>query len=342
MKRILISILLIYVTLIIASETPEELLRRSDELYNQGEFLESARIIDQMIELGQESDLIYYYGACTWSLSGDKVKALDYLRKAVEAGWLDREAIESDADLDGIRQEDMYQEIIMLLDHKRELLNDSLPVNHEPLKTILLPDPQLKSKISVEEALQNRRSRRQYLDSALSLDEVSQILWSAYGITRPIKDGPEYLKGGLKTAPSAGALYPLELYIVSRNVEGLNPGIYKYDPENHSLLLLTEGDISNALAEACYDQEWVEEAAFNVVYSAIFSRTTDTYGPRGRERYVCMDLGHSAENIYLQCETLYLGTVAIGAFQDFKIKSLIGMTRDEEPLYLMPIGKRAD
>jgi SagB-type dehydrogenase family enzyme len=155
----------------------------------------------------------------------------------------------------------------------------------------------------------------------------------------PVENGPEFLRGGLRAAPSAGALYPLELYVVARNVEGLAPGIYWYRSESHKLACITEDDRWEEITEACLNQSHFETAAAAIVYSAVFERTTLKYGQRGRERYVCMDLGHSAENVYLQAHALGLGTCAIGAFDDVGLKQAIGMTRQEEPLYVMPVGR---
>ncbi len=203
-----------------------------------------------------------------------------------------------------------------------------------------MPEPRFESEISIEEALQNRRSRRSFRDEPLSLSDISQILWAAYGITRPIKNRPAFLRGGLKTAPSAGALYPLELYVVVGNVTNLADGVYKYKPESHSLLMISKGDKREKLAVAAYNQTWLVDAPASIVYSAVFERTTKKYGKRGRERYVCIELGHSAENIYLQCESMDMATCVIGAFDDMKVKQLLPMPQAEEPLYIMPIGKK--
>ena len=203
---------------------------------------------------------------------------------------------------------------------------------------IQLPEPVLTSDISVEEALVNRRSIREFKSDALTLDQVSQILWAAYGINEP-RSNPAFLRGGLRTAPSAGALYPLDIYLVCGNVEGLQAGIYKYIAEVHGLELVSEGDVRKDLAKAALDQDFLEVAPISIVYVAIFNRTTQKYGKRGRERYVCMDIGHSAQNVYLQTYTLNLGTCAIGAFTDKMVSMVMLLTDREEPLYIMPIGK---
>jgi SagB-type dehydrogenase family enzyme len=163
-------------------------------------------------------------------------------------------------------------------------------------------------------------------------------LWAAYGITKP-NDTYAFLRGGLRTAPSAGGLYPLDIYLIVGNVNGLEAGIYKYKSSGHELLLLKSGDIRRELCNAASEQLMVENAPATIVYSAIFERTVSKYGHRGRERYVYMDLGHSAENVYLQAGALDIGTCAVAAFDDLKLKQVVGMTREEDPLYLMPIGK---
>jgi SagB-type dehydrogenase family enzyme len=172
-----------------------------------------------------------------------------------------------------------------------------------------------------------RRSVRLYENSPLSLEEVSQLLWAAYGITKP----PRY-----KTAPSAGATYPLVVYLVAGDVEGLEPGSYRYVPEEHALEPVKFGDLRKGLFEACLRQPWVLEAPASLVLGAEFERTTSVYGERG-VRYVWMEFGHASQNVYLQATALGLGTVAVGAFYDELVKELVGM--EEEPGYVMPVGR---
>jgi len=203
---------------------------------------------------------------------------------------------------------------------------------------VKLPPPVLDGSVSVEQCLAQRRSVREYADSPLTLAEVSQLLWAAYGVTLPVPGVPQ-LRGGLRTAPSAGALYPLELSVAAGNVTGLAPGVYRYRPETHDLVLVAPGDKRPALFLAASSQTCVRDAPASIVYSAVFSRNTGKYGDRGRQRYVCMDLGHSAENVYLQCGALGLGTCAIGAFDDDSLKLVVRMPKEEEPLYIMPVGR---
>lgn len=202
---------------------------------------------------------------------------------------------------------------------------------------IYLPTPLLDGSISVEKALYNRRSHRDFQDKEISLEQLSQILWAAYGITLPRTDY-DFLRGGFRTAPSAGGLYPLDIYIAVGKVRGITAGLYKYVVKGHKIVKILDEDIRVKLCSASYGQKTIEEAPISIVYTAIFSRTTDKYKERGRERYVCMDLGHSAENIYLQAEALGLGTCAIGAFSDEHVAKLLQLLQEEEPLCIMPVG----
>ena len=197
-------------------------------------------------------------------------------------------------------------------------------------ETIALPVPQHKGQTSVEEALSKRRSVRDYKDEPLTLAEVSQLLWAAQGITNP---------AGFRTAPSAGALYPLELYVVAGNVKDIAAGVYKYRVGAHELAMVTPGDRRGELAAVALDQSCIKEAAIDFVFAGVYERTTRKYGERGI-RYVYMEVGHAAQNVYLQAVSLGLGTVVVGAFEDDKIKKVVGMTDDERPLYIMSVGKR--
>ena len=208
--------------------------------------------------------------------------------------------------------------------------------NSEPLLIYILPAPRTDGSISVEHALANRRSRRHFQDRAITKEQLSQILWAAYGITYPIPHHPN-LRGGLRTTPSAGAMFPLEIYVIAGNVEGLAPGVYRYISGEHKLVRVIAGDIREQLSEAALGQRMIRDAPATVFFSAVFSRMTGRYGQRGR-RYVYMEIGHSAQNIYLQAEALGLGTCAVGAFTDSRVRQLLRLPADEEPLYIMPIG----
>jgi SagB-type dehydrogenase family enzyme len=197
-------------------------------------------------------------------------------------------------------------------------------------KRIKLPEPRYIGATSVEEALMKRRSVRVFKDGPVLLAELSQLIWAAQGMTDPM---------GLRTVPSAGALYPLELYIVAGTVNGLPPGLYKYRPERHELLSLAKGDWRNELCNAALGQSSIRRAALILVLSGVYERTTAKYGERGI-RYVHMEAGHAAQNIYLQAVPLQLGTVVIGAFYDDDLKKIFKMTDREMPLYIMPVGRQ--
>jgi SagB-type dehydrogenase family enzyme len=143
---------------------------------------------------------------------------------------------------------------------------------------------------------------------------------------------------GFRTAPSAGALYPLEIYLVAGNVDNLAPGVYKYKPVEDALTLVKEGDVRASLAAASLGQGSVADGAVDIVIAAVYERTTVKYGVRG-ERFVQIEVGHAAQNICLQATALGLGLVTVGAFDDAAVAKIIGMSPDETPLYVMPVGR---
>lgn len=185
--------------------------------------------------------------------------------------------------------------------------------------------------MSVEEAIVRRRSIRQYANKPLSLSALSQLLWSAQGIT----DSNQ----GLRAAPSAGALYPLELYVAVKRggVDGLPEGVYHYEPDRHDLTKVKTGDFSSDLMAATLNQEAVGEAPATIVITAVFRRTKTKYGERGNQ-YVFQESGHAAQNVYLQATALGLGTVVMGAFSENDVRRVIGAESDEEPVYIQPVG----
>jgi len=195
--------------------------------------------------------------------------------------------------------------------------------------TISLPSPRIESQTSVEAALLARRSVRTYRDDPLTLPEAGQLLWAAQGITDP---------NGFRTAPSAGALYPLELYLVVKGVDGLSPGIYHYLPNDHQLRLLSEGEVSDQLSIAALRQSAVKNAPVVIVFTAVPERTTARYGERGMQ-YVFMEAGHAAQNVCLQAVALDFGTVTIGAFDEDEVRTHLNLPESEIPLYLLPVGR---
>lgn len=196
-------------------------------------------------------------------------------------------------------------------------------------KMIKLPSPVLKGTMSVEEAIYKRRSVRRYGERALNINELSQLLFAAYGITDTLR--------GFRSAPSAGATYPMEIYVVVGDVVGLEKGLYHYIPEEHTIELVRKGDLREELAKAALNQGMILKAPISIVIASENRRTTSVYGERGI-RYIHMEVGHIGQNIYLECEALGLGTVAIGAFFDDRVKNVLGIK--EEPLYIMPVGAK--
>ena len=192
-------------------------------------------------------------------------------------------------------------------------------------KKIELPKPKERGSTSIEEALRQRKSVRDYKKGPLSLEHTSQLLWAGSGKNLH-----------RRTAPSAGATYPLEIYLAVGEVEGLESGLYHYSISSHSLERIKEQDIRNKLSQAALGQRMIEKAAINIVIAADYGRTTGHYGQRGI-RYVHMEVGHVGQNISLQVNALGLGTVMIGAFEDKQVKEVLGIK--EEPLYIIPVGK---
>lgn len=203
---------------------------------------------------------------------------------------------------------------------------------------LLLPLPKKVSVITVEEAILLRKSVREWRDSPITIEQLSMILWASQGVVEDI-DG--WLR---RASPSAGATYPLEVYVVIGE-EGVSlggdsyvgAGVYKYDYRRHSIRLVRSGDFRDDLWRATLRQDWVREAPLSLVICAVYERTTWRYGERGI-RYVHIEVGHVGQNIYLMSTALGLGTVAVGAFHDDEVARVINARRDERPLYVFPVG----
>jgi SagB-type dehydrogenase family enzyme len=188
---------------------------------------------------------------------------------------------------------------------------------------IILPPPDRTGRMTLEQALARRRSVREFTAQGLSEQELSQLLWAAQGITHP---------DGRRTAPSAGALYPLELYVATAS------GFYHYDPHEHRLNLHSEGDLRPALYRASSEQDCVREAPAVFVITAVYERTEREYGRERGPRYVHLEAGHAAQNMLLQAVPLGLGGVPVGAFHDDAVQKALSLPRDHQPVYLIPIG----
>jgi len=203
------------------------------------------------------------------------------------------------------------------------------PPGEEPAAEVIpLPPPDLSGAVSVEEAIRSRRSIRSFRSDGLDLSVISQLLWAAQGITDD---------RGLRSAPSAGATHPIEVLVAVGTGEVLTAGIYRYQPEDHVLLRIGTGDRRERLARTALNQMWMADAPISLVLVADFSRTTARYGDRGR-RYVHMEVGHVAQNLYLQAQALELGTTVVGAFREEEVAELLGLAAGEEPLAILPVG----
>lgn len=203
------------------------------------------------------------------------------------------------------------------------LLFLSAEVWGESMKNIILPKPKIKGEMSVEEAIKGRRSVRSYAPTEISEEAVSQLLWAAQGITDEAR--------GLRASPSAGALYPLEVYLVKKS------GIYRYIPEGHKLELISGKDVKRDLAVAAYNQNFVEKADIDIVICAVYERVMVRYHERAT-RYTDMEAGHAAQNVFLQAVALGLDSVAVGAFIDEAVSGVLGLPEDVKPLYILPVG----
>ena len=193
----------------------------------------------------------------------------------------------------------------------------------EAKDVINLPRPKTSGAMSLEEAVSKRRSIRSFASKELSLEQISQLLWATQGITEEGR--------GFRAAPSAGALYPLEIYLLK------NDGVFHYDIKGHSLNRTGARDVRSEIVRAAWGQSFIKQAPVSIVISAVRSRVTARYGERGN-RYVDIEVGHAAENLHLQAVALGLGSVPIGAFTDGEVQKILGLPRDRDPIYIIPVG----
>jgi SagB-type dehydrogenase family enzyme len=192
-------------------------------------------------------------------------------------------------------------------------------------RSVRLPAPEADSGPPLTQVLARRRSVRAYRPRPLTEREIGQLLWATQGITDPV---------GLRTAPSAGATYPLEVYVATA------AGLYGYQPDGHSLVEVLNRDVRGDLADAGLGQSWLRQGPAVFIIAAVYPRTATRYGSRA-ERYVHLEAGHACQNLLLQAEALGLGGVAVGAFDDAEVARVLGMPADQSPLYLVPVGQPA-
>lgn len=184
------------------------------------------------------------------------------------------------------------------------------------------PLPSMNADSRLEDLLATRRSVRSFSPESLTEEQIGQLLWAAQGVTA---------EWGGRTAPSAGALYPLEMYVVTAD------GVDHYLPEGHRLEQVATGDTRDELAGAALDQQALHSAPAVIVIAAEYARTEARYGDRA-ERYVHLEAGHAAQNLLLEAVDLGLGAVPIGAFDDAAVQQVLGLPPDWIPLYLIPVG----
>jgi SagB-type dehydrogenase family enzyme len=197
------------------------------------------------------------------------------------------------------------------------------------MSRIELPSPRVAGGVPLSEVINARRSVRDFRPAALQLEHLSQLLWAAQGITS---------KEGFRASPSAGALYPLEVRLAAGTVDGLPEGIYRYEPASHGLVTSVAGDKRRELAAAAFGQRWIADSALVLVISAVYQRTASKYGRRGI-RYVHIEAGHAAQNALLSATAQGIGATPVGAFDDAAVAEIAGLSKEEEPLYLVACGR---
>jgi len=198
-----------------------------------------------------------------------------------------------------------------------------------PGTTIKLPEVRHQGAMSLEAALWARHSTRSLTRDSLSLADVGQLLWAAQGVNRP---------DGHRTAPSAGATYPLELYLLASRVRDLPAGTYHYKPAGHELEGVATGDPLPALTSSATRQAWIADAAVVVVFAGAYDRTAGRYRDR-TERYVAIEVGAAGQNVYLEAAALGLGTTMVGSFQDSTLAAVVGLPAGQRPVAIMPVGR---
>ncbi len=190
------------------------------------------------------------------------------------------------------------------------------------------------NKVLLEDAIKRRRSVREYSSKGMTFKDISKLLYFANGVTKE-----DSFFGNFRAAPSAGATYPIEIYLVSNGIKNLADGLYWYNVENDSIVLKKEGSFNSQVAESCYGQNFISHAESIFIMTAVWERTLKRYHERGR-RYVFMDAGHIAQNIYLEATALGLAPCAVGAFDDGKMNTFLSIDgKKESCVYIMVVGK---
>ncbi len=197
---------------------------------------------------------------------------------------------------------------------------------------IALPAPSISGAMSVEQALAERRSIRKLRPDPIALEHLAQLLWAAQGVTDP---------RGFRSTPSAGALYPLTVYAVVGSVASLGQGLHRYVPGDHGLVVLGDNDLRPSLVDAAFGQAWMRAAPVILVITGREATTRRQYGDRAPV-FVAIEVGHAAQNVYLQAHVLGLGTTAVGGFDGARAHRALGLPDEEDVLLLMPVGAPAN
>ena len=194
-----------------------------------------------------------------------------------------------------------------------------------------LPNAQKDGTVSLEKTIKVRRTIRSFTSQQLTLEQFSQLLWAAYGITED--------RGYKRAAASGGACYPMDIYALvgEAGIKGMDAGIYHYEPMGHRVSLVSEGDLREEVARASLGQMWMATPPLSLIICAEYARITSRYGNRG-VRYAMIEAGHMGQNIFLQAEALGLGAGIVGAFQDEAVIQVMGTPPSHEPLLIMPVG----
>jgi SagB-type dehydrogenase family enzyme len=201
-----------------------------------------------------------------------------------------------------------------------------------PLKRISISSLSQQGGTPLWETIAKRRSVRGFSHHPITFEELSRLIWAIQGITARAREFE------FRTVPSAGALYPIETYVVVNGVAGISPGIYHYSVKESQLLLIREGSFGRELSQAALGQGMLDGAACTFVWTAIVERSKWKYRERAY-RYIYMDVGHIGQNLYLTATGLNLGCCTVGAFFDDEIDRLIGIDGEKEiSVYLGAVG----
>lgn len=197
-----------------------------------------------------------------------------------------------------------------------------------------LPQPKTEGTVSVEQAIKQRRTVRAFLQQALDLNQLSQLLWAAHGITEN--------NGFKRAAPSAGALYPMDVYVVvgQNSVMQIEAGVYHYEPRGHFLSLIAKSDLRDVIVRASLSQAWIAKAPISFIITAEYKRVTVKYGKRG-VRYAMIEAGHMGQNLFLQAGAMGFKAGIVGAFHDKELIDVMNIPLSHEPLLIMPVGYQA-